>query len=50
MQQASALQGTSQKERERERRTRGPKSLVEQGCVIEFCMRIYTILQGSFFR
>ena len=37
-------------ERERERRTWGPKSLVEQGCFIEFCVDIYTILQGSFFR
>ena len=47
MQEASTLQGISQKERERERerRTQGPKSLVEQGCFIEFCVSIYTILK-----
>ena len=39
-----------ERERERERRTQGPKSLVEQGWFIEFCVSIYTILQGSFFR
>ena len=39
-----------ERERERERRTREPKSLVEQEWFIEFCVGIYTILQGSFFR
>ena len=38
------------REREKERRTRRPKSLVEQGCFIEFCVSIYTVIQGSFFR
>ena len=39
-----------ERERKKERRTRRPKSLVEQGCFIEFCVSIYTVIQGSFFR
>ena len=35
-----------ERERERERRARGPKSLVEQGCLIEFCVsNIYHIIR-----
>ena len=47
---APGNQPESEIERERERRTWGPKSLVEQACFIDFCVSIYTVLQGSFFR
>jgi len=39
-----SMESARKRERERERRTWGPKSLVEQGCFIEFCVsNIYRI-------
>ena len=38
------------REIEREKEGHGDPSLMEYGCFIEFCVSIYTILPGSFFR
>ena len=53
MQPAFVLQGISQKQREKERKRKkdtGTQALMEEGCFIEFCKSIYTVIQGSFFR
>ena len=44
---ASGNQPEIERKRERERRTWGSKSLVEQGCFTELCVSIYTVLQGN---
>ena len=54
-QRASALQGISLKqiERERERERKqdtGTKALMEQRCFIPHCVGIYTVLQDSYFQ
>ena len=43
----SARNREIERKRKRERRTQGPKSLVEQGCFTELCVSIYTVLQGN---
>ena len=53
-QQASALQGINQKEREREREYRkkdaGTQALMEQRCFNQHTECIYTVLQGGYFQ
>ena len=47
------LQGISLKKRERERereKDMGTKALMEQGCFIQHCVGIYTVLQDSYFQ
>ena len=52
-QRACVLQGISLKERGRERERKqdtGTKALMEQRCLIQHCVGIYTVLQDSYFQ
>ena len=48
-QRASVLQGISLKKRER-KQDMGTKALMEQRCLIQHCVSIYTVLWGGYFQ